>query len=110
MQAWVIFSLMGLYPVAGTTTYLITTPSLSNIKLKLENGATFEIRANNLSENNIYVQSLKVNGQDWIKNWVDHETVFGKNGGSIEFELGSDAKVWESGDTPPSVGHYTVSD
>lgn len=110
MQAWVIFSLMGLYPVAGTTTYLITTPSLSNIKLKLENGAAFEIRANNLSENNIYVQSLKVNGQDWIKNWVDHETVFGENGGSIEFELGSDPKVWESGDAPPSVGHYTVSD
>ncbi|KAI5955950.1 hypothetical protein CANMA_004585 [Candida margitis] len=106
MQAWVIFSLMGLYPVAGTTTYLITSPSLSSIKLHLDNGATFEIKANNLSEDNIYVQSLKVNGQDWSQNWVDHDTVFGASGGSIEFELGSEAKVWESGDAPPSVGHY----
>lgn len=109
MQAWVIFSMIGLYPVAGTTTYLITSPSLNNIKLKLDNGATFEVRANNLSNENIYVQSLKVNGQDWKQNWVDHDTLFGGKGGSIEFELGSDTKVWESGPAPPSAGHYTAS-
>ncbi|KAG5420416.1 hypothetical protein I9W82_002297 [Candida metapsilosis] len=109
MQAWVIWSLMGLYPIAGTTTYLITSPSLSSVKLKLGNGSTFEIKANNLSEQNIYVQSLKVNGQHWDKNWVDHDTLFGENGGLIEFELGSDAKVWETGEVPPSPGHYTAS-
>ena len=47
--------------------------------------------------------------KDWKQNWVDHDTLFGGKGGSIEFELGSDAKVWESGPAPPSAGHYTAS-
>ncbi|KAI5958894.1 hypothetical protein KGF57_002328 [Candida theae] len=110
MQAWVIFSLIGLYPIAGTTTYLITSPSLSSIKLKLENGANVHISAKKLSNENIYVQSLKVNGQEWNQNWIDHDTLFGEKGGSIEFQLGSDAKIWESGNAPPSSGHYTASE
>ncbi|KAI5962556.1 uncharacterized protein KGF55_003632 [Candida pseudojiufengensis] len=108
MQAWVIFSLIGLYPVAGTTTYLITSPSLTSLQLQLENGSTFKIKANNLSSLNIYIQSLKINGQKWDKNWIDHESIFGSKGGSIEFEMGSSQTEWESGDVPPSFGHYTL--
>ncbi|CAK9437354.1 uncharacterized protein LODBEIA_P17320 [Lodderomyces beijingensis] len=105
MQAWVIFSLIGIYPIAGTTTYLIASPFVNHLKLHLENGAVFEVSASGLSSDNIYVQSLKINGEKWNKNWVDHDTLFGPNGGSMEFVLGSSQVVWDTGSVPPSFGH-----
>lgn len=107
LQGWMIFNMLGFYPIAGTTTYLISSPFFSSLKLQLENGATFEIRAPNLSDENIYVQSLKINGQEWNKNWVDHQTLFGAQGGLIEFDLGADQVVWETGEVPPSPGYIS---
>ncbi|KAL6454650.1 hypothetical protein SBY92_004117 [Candida maltosa Xu316] len=106
MQSWVVFSMLGLYPISGTTTYLIASPFLSKITITLENGATVQIKANNLSNENIYVQSLKINGEDWKQNWVDHDTIFGANGGDLEFELGDAPQIWETGERPPSPGHF----
>ena len=100
--------MMGIYPIPATTTYLITSPFVSSLTINLENGAQFKVKANNLSEKNIYVQSLKINGKKWNKNWVDHNTLFGKNGGAIEFELGENPVVWETGERPPSPGHYKL--
>ena len=67
MQSWVIFAMMGIYPIPVTTTYLITSPFVSSLTINLENGAQFKVKANNLSEKNIYVQSLKINGKNGIK-------------------------------------------
>ena len=67
MQSWVIFAMMGIYPIPATTTYLITSPFVSSLTINLENGAQFKVKANNLSEKNIYVQSLKINGKNGIK-------------------------------------------
>lgn len=105
MQSWVVFSLLGFYPISGTTTYLISSPFMSKASINLENGSQVTITANNLSQENIYVQSLKINGEAWNKNWFDHDDLFGANGGSIEFEMGNQQTIWETGDTPPSPGH-----
>lgn len=103
-QLWLLFALSGVYPVAGTTTYLISSPFLPYIAFNLENGSKVEIVANGLSQDNIYVQSVKLNGQSHSQNWFEHKDLFDK-GGKIEFELGSDPVVWESGPVPPSPGH-----
>lgn len=69
---------------------------------------TLSIKANNLdNQNSYYVQSVKVNGQSWNKNWLEHSDVM-VNGGTIEFELGSEMKIWETGDVPPSPGHLVL--
>ncbi|RCK59290.1 hypothetical protein Cantr_07713 [Candida viswanathii] len=107
MQSWLVFSLLGFYPISGTTTYLISSPFVSKATINLENGARVTITANNLSQENIYVQSLKINGEDWDKNWFEHNALFGENGGSIEFELGGEQTVWETGEVPPSPGHIS---
>ena len=78
---------------------------MSKASINLENGSQVTITANNLSQENIYVQSLKINGEAWNKNWFDHDDLFGANGGSIEFEMGNQQTIWETGDTPPSPGH-----
>lgn len=104
MQSWYFWALIGVYPVAGTTTYLISSPFIPYTKINLSNGKTVEIIANNLSNENIYIQSLKLNGDSLNVNWFQHDDLF-KNGGTLEFELGSNKIAWESGDVPPSPGH-----
>lgn len=104
MQAWLFFGLIGFYPVAGTTTYLLSAPFLSSVTLNLEDNNKIKITASNLSNENIYVQSVEVNGNSWDKNWFSHDDLF-KNGGSIHFEMGSSPESWETGDVPPSPGH-----
>jgi len=48
---------------------------------------------------NWFVQKLKVNGKDWNKSWVEWDDVF-KNGGTMEFELGSKKTRWDTGKRP----------
>ncbi|CUM63285.1 uncharacterized protein PRCAT00000856001 [Priceomyces carsonii] len=107
MQAWLFFALIGLYPVAATPTYLLSSPFLPYVAITLANGKKVEITAKNLSEDNIYVKSVTVNGKNWNKNWISHEDVF-VNGGKIVFDLTNEKTIWESGDIPPSPGHYTL--
>jgi putative alpha-1,2-mannosidase len=70
---------------------------------------SLRITANGLNnqEGSYYVQSVKVNGKQWDKNWVEHDELM-LRGGSLEFELGSEQKGWESGEVPPSPGHLVL--
>lgn len=51
-----------------------------------------------------YVQSVKINGEEWKRNWFEHADVM-VEGGTIEFEMGREMMSWEKGDVPPSPGH-----
>lgn len=64
---------------------------------------TLRISATGLDEG-YYVQSVKINGEQWTKNWFEHKDLM-VQGGHIEFELGKHAKAWEAGEVPPSPGH-----
>lgn len=74
--------------------------------MTINGNKTLRISASGLDEG-YYVQSVKINGENWDKNWFEHEDIM-VNGGRIEFELGKDAKNWESGDVPPSPGHVEL--
>lgn len=52
-------------------------------------------------DSNIYVQSLKVNGVQWEKGWLEWKDVF-EYGGTLEFVLGADPVIWTTGPLPPS--------
>ena len=56
------------------------------ISVALENGKTLRIEAPEASEQNIYVQSCKIDGKSWNRAWIDHNTI--KNGATIKFEMG----------------------
>lgn len=72
-SSWYVFSAMGFYPVCpGTDQYVIGAPLFKKIRLQLENGKQIEINAPAVSENNLYVQSLKANGQLHTTNWLSH--------------------------------------
>ncbi|KAI0152810.1 glycosyl hydrolase [Xylariaceae sp. FL1272] len=108
LNSWLIWQMLGLYPVVTTPVYLITSPWFRDVNVSVgTNGEVLRIKAEGLdNKDSYYVQSVKVNGETWDKNWLEHEDVM--KGGLIEFELGSEAKVWESGDVPPSPGHVVL--
>ncbi|TID22969.1 glycoside hydrolase family 92 protein [Venturia nashicola] len=101
IQSWVLWNMIGLYPVTGQTTFLIGSPWLKDMTIQVPGGKTLHITSTGGDSDNYYVQSLKVNGKSWNKNWVTWNDIFA-NGGSLDFVLGSNPTRWDTGDLPPS--------
>ena len=73
-SAWYVFSALGFYTVCpGTDQYVLGTPLFKSVKLHLENGKTVVIDSNNNSLENRYVQSMKVNGKAYTRNYLTHD-------------------------------------
>ncbi|EME46957.1 glycoside hydrolase family 92 protein [Dothistroma septosporum NZE10] len=107
LNSWLVWQMLGMYPVVTQTTYLLVSPWFSEINMTVNGNSTLRIAANGLDNaDSYYVQSVKINGQAWERNWLEHKDVM-VNGGTIEFELSNEMKSWESGDVPPSPGHFT---
>lgn len=105
MGAFLTFSVMGLFPVAGQNVYLISPPFVEEISIKHPiTGKTATIRnvGFDASYKNIYVQSAKVNGKPWTKSWIGHE--FFTEGWTLELVLGAKESKWGTDlkDRPPS--------
>ena len=87
MSAWYIFTVLGFYPVCpGSDDYVIGSPAVKKAEIHLSSGKTFTIIAENLSEKNIYVQSVKLNGKDWTRPFLPHREF--KDGGTIVYKMG----------------------
>ncbi|GHT73573.1 alpha-1 2-mannosidase [Bacteroidia bacterium] len=104
MSAFVVFSSMGFYPVTpGSPTYNIGSPVFDRIKVRLSNGNTFEVEAQNNSEDNKYIQSATLNGVEWNKPWFSQEEL--SKGGKLVLVMGNKAnKAWGASpeNVPPS--------
>ena len=99
-SAWYVFSSLGFYPVCpGTSQYIIGAPLFKKATLHFENGKTLEINAPQNSAENIYIESMKLNGQTYTKNYLDYNDLM--KGG-----------VWyvEMGDTPNKTRGTQASD
>ncbi|KAJ6592313.1 alpha-1,2-mannosidase, putative subfamily, partial [Mycena vulgaris] len=88
MGAYVVWSHIGFFPVAGQDTYLLNRPYFPKITIHNEaNGAVATIIASGLSDANKYIQSATLNGAAYTKNWISHE-LFTK-GGTLSLVMGS---------------------
>ena len=86
MSAWYVMSAMGFYPVTPASGYyVIGVPHFEEMVLNLENGKTFTVVANNLSRENRYIESVKLNGKNLDRSYIYFEEVY--NGGKLEFEM-----------------------
>ena len=104
MQTWLLWNMIGLYPVTGQTTFLVHSPWYESMTIALGSGKKLVITSTGGDGNgdaDFYVQSLKVNGQPWTKNWLTYNDVFA-NGGTMEFVLGAEPVQWATGALPPS--------
>lgn len=105
MSAWYLFAAMGFYPVCpGTPYYVMASPSFPQLTLRPEGGKPFTVKAVNASEENIYIQSARLNGQPYTHNYLTHQDIV--NGGLLELVMGAEPnKAWGARpeDCPPDV-------
>ncbi|WP_327400661.1 GH92 family glycosyl hydrolase [Streptomyces sp. NBC_01288] len=95
-SAWYLFSALGFYPlVMGSGEYAIGSPLFTKATVHLENGKDLVVKAPKNSTKNIYVQGLKVNGQNWTKTSLPHSLL--EKGGVLDFSMGSKPSSWGSG-------------
>ncbi|TVY22440.1 putative secreted glycosidase [Lachnellula hyalina] len=101
MESWLLWNMLGLYPMVGQTTFLIGSPWFANTTISLPQGKNLAMTTTGGSNSSYYVQSLKVNGQPWTQSWLTWNDVFSK-GGTMDFVLGPEPKNWDTGKAPPS--------
>jgi predicted alpha-1,2-mannosidase len=87
MSAWYVLSSMGFYSVTpGSPAYSIGAPQFSQVRIHLENGKTFNIQAKNISEKNIYVQTVGNTHTPFDPLVLSHQDIM--NGETLHFEMG----------------------
>ena len=109
VDSWLVWNLMGMYPVVTQPVYLLLSPWFDDITLDVGGGKSLRITADGLSEESYYVQSVMVNGQAWSQSWISHDDLMVGNA-TIHFVLGSEPVSWDKGELPPSPGHVTLQD
>ena len=88
MSSWYVFSSIGFYPVIpGSNEYVFGTPSIKKAIINLENGNSLYIKVNNSGENMIYIQSVKLNGEELNRGFINHNELL--KGGELIFEMGN---------------------
>lgn len=88
MSAFVVFSMMGFYPVTpGVPIYDIGSPVFDRVTIALRNGKSLQITCSDNSRDNKYVQSIKLNGQPLPRVWFRHADIV--NGGTLELVMGN---------------------
>lgn len=88
MSAWYIFSSIGFYPVNPTNgLYVFGSPLFDEVKINLPQEKQFIIKAENNSDLNIYIQSVKLNGENYNYSYITHKDIM--KGGELVFEMGS---------------------
>ncbi len=86
MSAWLIMNAMGIYQVApGNPVYSIGRPLFREMSVNLPGGKTLDIKAPALSDKNIYVKSVSLNGKRLTSPFISHADF--TSGGTLEFEM-----------------------
>ena len=86
MSSWYVFSALGFYPVNPSDgMYVFGRPIFDKVVLKLPENKVFEIRANNNSAENKYIQSIELNGQPYNKLYISHADIMA--GGTLVLSL-----------------------
>ncbi|SIR40565.1 GH92 family glycosyl hydrolase [Maribacter ulvicola] len=92
MSAWYILSSLGFYQVApGNPTYTIGRPLFDDVSINLDNGKVFKIKIENNSNQNTYVQQIKLNGELLDTPFFQHDDIM--NGGELMITMGTKPKM-----------------
>lgn len=96
-SVWYVFSALGFYPVTpGQPEYVIGSPLFDEISLSLPSGKEFKVVAKNNSKENVYIQSVALNGETFDRTYIKHDEIV--QGGVLEFVMGPQPNIdWGTG-------------
>ena len=93
ISAWYVFRAMGFYPVnPADGRYIIGSPLLDECTLKLAGNKEFRIRTIRKSPEDIYIQSVTLNGKKHKDFFITHQDIM--NGGTMVFKMGKKPSGW----------------
>lgn len=83
--------------------YVFGSPVFSEVSLKVAGNKHMVVKAKNNSKENIYIQSITLNGKPYSKSFITHAEL--QKGGVLEMvmgpqpnkQFGADAGCWPSG-------------
>ncbi len=98
MSAWYVFSAMGFYPVDPVSgRYEIGTPLFPSVRIHLDNGKTFTVNTPGVSDKNIYIKGVKVNGKPYGQSYITHDMI--TSGATVDFEMTDEpGHIWYTAD------------
>ena len=103
MSSWYILSSLGIYPLqVGSDQWAVGSPKFTKATVHRP-GGDLVVNAPGNSETNIYVQKLRVNGQDHPSVSISNSLIAG--GSTIDFTMGSSPSKYgtQPDATPPSL-------
>ena len=91
MSAWYVMSALGFYPVCpGTDVYVLGAPLFERLTIALDpawyGNKSFTVIGRNNSPENMFVQSVTLNGKPLERSWIRHHEIV--TGGVLEFQMG----------------------
>jgi putative alpha-1,2-mannosidase len=105
LPSWLVFNLVGLFPVPAQSLYLLSAPRFSRLDISLFGGTAVEtslrILARNLSSTSYYPQRITWNEKDLDRAWLKHEEI--AQGGELVFYMGDKPGRWDIGERPWSL-------
>lgn len=106
-SSWFVWSALGMYPeTPGTPVLTLASPLFSKTIIHLNHGRQIVIHAPQASDNNAYIQNLKVNGKTTEQTWISFNSTQ-KGTTRLDYTLGSTPnKSWgtAAADASPSFG------
>lgn len=88
MSAWYIFTSLGFYPVNPCGgEFVLGAPQLPKATINLQNGKSFTVEAVNFSKDNMYVQSVELNGVLYLKSTISYPDII--QGGTLRYIMGN---------------------
>lgn len=85
LSSFYIWSAIGLYPAAGTDFYWLGSPNVHKAIVNLSGGRTLTIIAENQSPQNVYIESVFLNGEKLKSSILKHAQI--KDGGTLIFNM-----------------------
>ncbi|MFM2091092.1 MAG: hypothetical protein RLZZ127_1581, partial [Planctomycetota bacterium] len=76
-------------------------PLFKNSTIRLGNGKTFTIEADQVGDTFLYIASATLNGKPYDRSWIRHAQI--ADGGTLSLRLTDTPTSWGTSDVPPSV-------
>ncbi|XP_014550633.1 glycoside hydrolase family 92 protein [Bipolaris victoriae FI3] len=108
LPSWLIFNLVGMYPVPGQPIYLLSAPRFSSLNISLFSGTSVEtfltVLTRDMSSTSYYPQKVTWNGKGLDRAWLKHEEI--AQGGELVFYMGDKPVRWDVGERPWSLSAW----
>ncbi len=83
LSAWYIWASLGIYPLAGTDTYELTSPLFPAAEVNMGKGKILHIRTRNYAPEKYLLQEILLNGRPLHRYYLKHQEI--RDGGTLTF-------------------------